>query len=346
MKAADYTYALPKELIAQEPAEPRDSARLFVYSAKSDEMIFDTFANIARYLPADALLVLNDTKVVPARLRLHRLSGGAVRILFLFNEWDKASLIKGLPDKGLRPGEALFLNERPIVEVVSHVNEEFTFKILGSSAEFEKACVNSGETPLPPYIQSGLDENELRERYQTLFAANPASVAAPTGSLHFTPRVFESLSEKGIQRASVTLHVGRGTFSPVDDAAVTGGILHPEPITFGAETAGLIAAAKKADRPVIAAGTTTTRVLESAANDILAGREFHGETTLFIRPPYEFRIVDGLITNFHLPGTSLLILLDAFMRFKGAKKSWRELYEIAVSRKFRFYSFGDSMLII
>jgi len=343
---SDYSYVLPKELIAQAPAEPRDSSRLMIYSVRTDELVFDTFANLARYLPADSVLVLNDTKVVPARLRLNRLSGGVVHILFLFNEWNGEAAIKGLPDKEIRAGEALFLDQRPIVEAVSHVNEEFTFKLLIPAGEFEKMCVNRGETPLPPYIHSGLDEAELREKYQTLFAANPASVAAPTGSLHFTSRVFEALSEKGIARALVTLHVGRGTFSPVDDAAVQGGVLHPEPITIGQETVEIISAAKKTGKAVIAAGTTTTRLLESVADGILAGDPYHGETALFIKPPYKFKIVDGLITNFHLPGTSLLMLLDAFMRFKGAKKSWRDLYAIAIREKLRFYSFGDSMLVI
>ncbi len=346
MNASDYDYVLPKELVAQAPAEPRDASRLMVYSARTDELVFDVFANLARYLPADSVLVLNDTKVVPARLHLDRLSGGAARILFLFNEWKGEPTIKGLPDKGLQAGEALFLDRKPVVEAVSHVNEEFTFKLLIPAADFEKLCVTRGQTPLPPYIHSGLDENELREKYQTFFAANPASVAAPTGSLHFTPRVFESLAEKGIARASVTLHVGRGTFSPVDDAAVSGGVLHPEPVIIGQEAVKVISAAKKSGKAVVAAGTTAARLLESTADDILAGRPYQGETRLFIQPPYQFRIVDGLITNFHLPRTSLLMLLDAFLRFKGAKRAWRDLYNIAIREKLRFYSFGDSMLII
>ena len=165
-------------------------------------------------------------------------------------------------------------------------------------------------------------------------------MAAPTGSLHFTPRVFESLAEKGIVRTAVTLHVGRGTFSPVDDAAVSGGVLHPEPIMIGQETVRVISAAKKTGKAIIAAGTTTARLLESTTEQILAGRPYQGETSLFIRPPYQFKIVDGLITNLHLPRTSLIMLLDAFLRFKGAKKSWRDLYSIAIREKFRFYSFG------
>ena len=171
-------------------------------------------------------------------------------------------------------------------------------------------------------------------------------MAAPTASLHFTERVFESLKAKGVEIAYVTLHVGRGTFSPVNEEAMDSGKLHEEPIEIPLETAQKISAAKKEGRQVIAAGTTALRALESAADPILAGEAFSGETSIFIKPPFEFRIVDGLITNFHLPGTSLLMLVDAFLQSKGAKKSWKELYEMAIEEKFRFYSFGDAMLII
>ena len=358
MDLHEYSYDLPKELIAHVPAEPRDASRLFVYSMKTDEVVFDTFAHIARYLPAGSVLVMNDTTVVPARLRLSRISGGVVRILFLFNEWDGGASIRGLPDKGVRVGEALFLDHRPIAEALSHENEEFSFKLLVPPAEFERICATTGETPLPPYIHNDMDEAERRAKYQTIFAAarsmsgrlpgapDPASVAAPTASLHFTPEVLESLAEKGVEHASVTLHVGRGTFSPPGPAALAAGALHAEPIDVSREAAETIAAAKKSGRLVVAAGTTSTRLLESAAPDIMAGIGHRGQTMLFIRPPFQFKVVDALITNFHLPGTSLLMLLDAFLRFKGARRSWRDLYAVAIREKFRFYSFGDAMLII
>jgi len=350
-----YDYKLPKELVAQAPAEPRDAARLFVYDTRADRVTLDIFANLAKYLPVDSVLVLNDTKVVPARLELEKRLGGKVRILFLFNEWNGGATIQGLPDRMIRVGDALRLvgpkpDERLLVEVLSHKNEEYTFKILVPVEEFRKTCAEQGRTPLPPYIHSDLNETELRERYQTEFAEKPASVAAPTASLHFTRGVFKALTEKGIERAHVTLHVGRGTFSPVTDAMKSVGLLHGEPIEVSAKAARLIREAKQSGRTIIAAGTTATRLLEAAASHILAGDipddGYRDETQLFIQPPYDFKIVDVLITNFHLPGTSLLVLLDAFLRDKGAKQSWHKLYRHAIAEKFRFYSFGDAMLII
>ena len=352
---SDYEYDLPKELIADEPADPRDSSRLFVYDTAADRVTFDTFANLAKYLPKKSPLVLNNTKVVPSRLVLTKKTGGQVTILFLMNEWDGSELIKGLPDKGVGEGEKLFWADtggqaptlpKPVVEVVSHKDEEFTYKILISAEQFREVIEKSGRTPLPPYIHSGLDEKILRQRYQTVFATSPASVAAPTASLHFTPKVFADLAAKAIEQAYVTLHVGRGTFSPVTDKMHKEGKLHGEPIYVSADDAGKIALAKVSGTKVIAVGTTALRVLESEPQMIIQGREVVGETELFVKPPYKFAVVDALVTNFHLPGTSLLILLDAFMQNKNAKRTWKELYEIAVAEKFRFYSFGDAMLII
>ncbi|MCX6716220.1 MAG: tRNA preQ1(34) S-adenosylmethionine ribosyltransferase-isomerase QueA [Candidatus Taylorbacteria bacterium] len=341
-----FEYNLPKELIANAPVEPRDSAKLFVYSTKTDEIVLDTFSNIARYLPRGSVLVLNDTKVVPARLTVNKLTGGAVTILFLINEWDGGPHIKGLPDKGLMLYEGLFLDGHPMLEPISHVNEEFTFKILVAPEIFRKLFEKYGQTPLPPYIHSDLSEEELRQKYQSVFAEKPASVAAPTASLHFTDNVFKTLDVKDIIRTKVTLHVGRGTFSPVRSDQISSGELHSEPIHITKESAEIIQSAKQSGRAVTACGTTALRLLEATADYILAGKEYEGETTLFIKAPYEFKVVDIFITNFHLPGTSLLMLVDAFLKSKKAKKSWRDLYELAIRQHFRFYSFGDAMLII
>ncbi len=354
MTPHDYNYQLPSDLIANNPAVPRDSARLFVYSVKTDEIVLDTFANLARYIPPHALLVLNDTQVVPARLELMKLTGGSVRVLFLVNEWrtevradgGQPGPIKGLPDRKLSVGDRLFFNHRGILEVIGQKNEEFTFRLHISIDEFEKLCHTHGQTPLPPYIHSSLNEEESRSMYQTIFAAKPASVAAPTASLHFTERVFESLSEKNIERVSVTLHVGRGTFAPLTATSVEEKKLHAEPIQVSALSAEKIQQAKVEGRMVVSSGTTATRTLEATADTTRKGEGYTGETTLMISPPYQFKIVDAMITNFHLPNTSLIMLLDAFLKFKGAKKSWRELYERAIQEKFRFYSFGDAMLII
>jgi S-adenosylmethionine:tRNA ribosyltransferase-isomerase len=346
MISDDYKYALPNELIANKPAEPRDAARLLIYSTGTDEIVFDTFANISRYMPSGSVLVLNDTKVVPARLPLTKVTGGIVNILFLMNEWDGGETIKGLPDRMISPGESLYLVDRPVAEAVSNVREEFTFKLTVSADQFRQLCDVYGRTPLPPYIHSDLPEEKIRAEYQTTYAAHPASVAAPTASLHFTGRVFASLDAKDITRTHVTLHVGRGTFSPVTSDMEKAGKLHPEPIHISRESAERIRAAKAAGKPVIAAGTTAVRLLESAPDQILAGQGYDGETSLFIRPPYQFRVADALITNFHLPGTSLLSLLDAFLQSKQSRKTWRDIYEIAVRDHFRFYSFGDAMLVL
>lgn len=342
----DYKYNLPPELIAHTPAEPRDSSKLLVYSTKTNEVIFDTFFHISRYIPEQSLIVLNDTRVVPARLECSKITGGTVRILFLFNEWDKSSSIRGLPDRKVTVGETLYVHQRPCVQAISQHNEEFTFKLLITPKEFDALCHEHGKTPLPPYIHSPLTEEQTRLRYQTVFADKPASVAAPTASLHFTDRVFLSLADKGIEKTYITLHVGRGTFSPVAQDMLEIGRLHTEPIFISNESAAAVATKKKAGKPIIAAGTTAVRSLESTADLVLAGTGYEGETSIFIKPPYQFRVVDGLITNFHIPNTSLLMLVDAFLQSKGAKKSWRELYGMAIEKQFRFYSFGDAMLII
>ena len=346
MKPQDYNYRLPQELIAHTPAEPRDSARLFIYSTKTDEIVFDTFAHIARYIPSGALLVLNNTQVVPARLELMKLTGGSVRILFLVNEWDKKGSIKGLPDRKINVGDQLYFNHHAIIEVIAQNNEEFTFRLHISVEEFEKLCTSHGQTPLPPYIHSSLSEETARTKYQTIFASKPSSVAAPTASLHFTENVLQSLASKGVERTSVTLHVGRGTFSPLTAQAIQDKRLHAEPIEVSQESAEQIQRAKKEGRMIVSSGTTATRTLESTAEYLLKGEGYTGETSLMISPPYSFKIVDAMITNFHLPNTSLVMLVDSFLQSKGAKKSWRELYERAIQDKFRFYSFGDAMLII
>lgn len=346
----EYHYRLDDDLIAKSPAEPRDASRLFVYTTKTNEVVFDVFSNLSSYIPGHSVLILNDTKVVPARLELTKKTGGTVRILFLLNEWNGGVEIRGLPDRRLSLKDVLFLENKPLMEVISQKNEEFTFKLLVSADEFKAISNKYGRTPLPPYIKSALSEEEVRRKYQTVFAhealGQKASVAAPTASLHFTENVFDSLKAKNIERAYVTLHVGRGTFSLVNEEALNSNKLHSEPIHIPAGTSKEIKEAKEKGRMIVAAGTTALRTVESAAESILAGKGFDGETSIFIKPPFEFKIADGLITNFHLPGTSLLMLVDAFLQFKGAKRSWKELYEIAIKEGFRFYSFGDAMLVL
>lgn len=353
MQSLFYDYELPEELIANAPADPRDSARLLIFKTQTGEIVEDTFTNIAEYIPKDSLLVLNDTKVVPARIEFTKVTGGKVRILFLVNEWHPdeiaAMTIKGLSDRKLNVGDVLFIDGRAIVEALSKHAGEFTFKLLISLTEFKGLMEKIGHTPLPPYIHSTLSETEAREKYQTVFskeAASLASVAAPTASLHFTDHVFHSLAAKNVEKAFVTLHVGRGTFLPVHLEVGKASTLHEEPINVSKSSAELVAKAKREGRAIIAAGTTATRVLESTADLVLNGSGFSGATSVFIKPPYDFKVIDAMITNFHLPNTSLLMLLDAFLQYKKSPKNWRDIYQYAIENKFRFYSFGDAMLVL
>jgi len=318
-------------------------------------LLLKYYANRLLKLPLD----LNDTQVIPARLELTKSTGKKVKILFLVNELSEEIVgekaqVKGLPDKRLDIGDSLYLDDHPIAEVVSQDKEEFTFNLLVSLDYFRKTLEDRGLTPLPPYIHSSLSEGDVREKYQTIFSeTNPlASVAAPTASLHFTERVFCSLEEKGIENTRVTLHVGRGTFSHINEDTKQ---LHREPVYISRASAEKIADAKRHGRTVISSGTTATRVLESSVRFILDNNQpddregqsdLSGFTSIFIKPSYDFKIVDALMTNFHLPNTSLLMLLDAFLQYKKSTKTWRDIYEYAVENKFRFYSFGDAMLVI
>lgn len=338
-----YEFDLPKSLIANEPVEPRDKSRLFIYSTQTDEVIFDTFNNLSRYLPTNSVIIFNDTKVVPAVLALTKITGGTVNITFLFNEWHREMKIKGLPDKGISIGETLYYNHEKFIHVESQKDSEFTFTILVPLEKFLKVCDDHGHVSLPPYIHSNMPEEYVRLRYQAVFASREASVAAPTASLHFTPKVLQSLYEKGIEKEFVTLHVGRGTFAPVTEENIKTNTLYSEPIFLEKKVSERIISSK---RHVIAVGTTAMRLLETAAPSILKGEGFEGETNLFITPPFKFKIVDTFITNFHLPSTSLMMLVEAFLEFKGAKKSVVDLYKIAVKEEFRFYTFGDAMLIL
>ncbi len=356
-----YDYKLREGSIANNPAEPRDSAKLLVVNTKTGDIKVDIFANISKFLPENSLLVLNDTKVIPARLELTKATGGKVRILFLVNEMQSGQLVKGLADRKLVVGDQLFLDDdkgpndkTPIVKIVAQNKGEFVFEVLVPMLDFSSILKEVGQTPLPPYIHTDLSEEEAREKYQTIYSKENfeskngladmfASVAAPTASLHFTDRVFQSFEAKNIEKTFVTLHVGRGTFAHVDEKVTK---LHEEPVYISEESAAAILQAKKEGRTVIASGTTAVRVLESSSDNILAEQGYSGSTSIFIKPPYDFKIVDAMITNFHLPNTSLLQLLDAFLQYKKSPKSWREIYNFAMENDFKFYSFGDAMLVI
>lgn len=348
MKLSDlsqYDYVLPPELIRREPLEPRDSARLFIYDTATDTVRFDTFRNLASYLPEHSLVVLNDTRVRPARLWLRKPTGGKIEVFVLVNEWDGEGVIPALVDRKVSVGDRLSFPNGDGLIVERQDEAKFFFRLDSDQPLFD-LLDQFGETPVPHYLESDeKDEAKLRERYQTVFAANGRSVAAPTASLHFTDAVFGTLQKKGIDQIRITLDVGMGTFAPLSETSFETGKLHQEFVTVSVESAEQLNRVKQNGQPVIAVGTTVTRTLETIGK-IRPIQTFSGPIDTFLFPPYRFNTVDVLITNFHLPKTSLMLLVDAFLQSKGAKRNINELYQIAIKERFAFYSFGDSMLIL
>lgn len=342
-----YRYELPQELIRKVGVEPRDSARLFVYDTATDTVTFDTFRNLATYLPAHSLVVLNNTKVLPARLWLHKESGGKIEVFVLANQIEEEARVPVLVDRKVSVGQKLLLPNGEFFEVVDQSENIFYVKLVSSQTLLE-LLEEYGETPLPHYLEgAATSESTLRKRYQTVFAEGEAgvSVAAPTASLHFTEAVFAALFEKKIETTILTLNVGLGTFAPLKQENFETQRLHSEYARVIEETADDINRAKRGERKVVAVGTTVARTLETfgKTGTMMSGS---GKTDIFIFPPYQFQVVDSLVTNFHLPETSLMLLVDAFLHHKGAKKDIMELYRIAIENHFSFYSFGDSMLIL
>lgn len=331
-----YDYKFPKKLIAKVPASPRDSAKILVYIRKTEKTYFNVFRNIGKYLPQKSVLVMNETKVLPARLNLKKETGGKIKFLYLRMEGKN---VVGLCEKNLPVGSDLFAGGKKVFIVLRKQGKEYVLKNLGS---FIKILKKFGETPIPPYIKhSPLSESRLRKEYQTVFARTPGSVAAPTASLHFTKKLLKNLKRAGHKIVFVTLHVNLGTFSPVTEENLKSGRLHEEYFEISPTAAQALNEAKKADRPVIAVGTTSLRALESAVRKGRIGKR-SGLTDLFIREGHKFKFSDGLITNFHVPKSSLLMLVSAF----AGRKNILALYKKAIARKFRLFSFGDGMLIL
>ncbi len=332
-----YDYPLEKEMIALSPAEPRDSAKLLVYDRAKDAVSYSDFTHLADFIPGNALLVFNDTKVIPARLYAKKKTGGTVEILCTEID-EETNECRALANKRLEKGDVLRIGETDVT-VLDTEGSDYTFAF---STPIMRLIEEVGTTPIPPYLKhTPLSEAELRERYQSLLAKHKGSIAAPTASLHFTDALFANLAERGIEIARVTLHVNLGTFAPLTQKALDEGRLHTERFSITKESAEKIMNAKKAGRPVIAVGTTAARTLESAASEDGSIAAYSGETQLFIREGYRFRIVDGLITNFHVPRSSLLMLVAALI----GRERLLSLYEEAAARGFRFLSFGDGMLL-
>ncbi len=353
---SDYQYYLPEDLIAQKPAVPRDSSRIFVYDTKTDKIQFDQFKNIDAYLPQNSLFVLNNTKVLPSRITLWRNTDfqSKVKALFLVNEYvaSKDETIPFMVDRKTKVGERLYFNTADSIEIVGQDRQIFYGKPSVGKERLFELLYEKGSMPIPLYIKhSPLSETELREKYQTIFAENEGSSAAPTASLHFTDTVFKKIEQKGIEKTYVTLHVGLGTFAPIDEKNISEKKLHEEYYEIPAQTYHYINTMKQEGKEIIAVGTTVVRTLESLKSESRKVESQNakcivGKTDLFIYPPYEFKMVDHLITNFHIPGSSLMMLVDAFLGFKGAKRNILDLYKIAVKEQFRFYSFGDAMVIM
>jgi len=335
-----YDYAVPPRAIAQAPASPRDSARLLVLHRSTGSISFDVFRNIGAYLPPRSVLVLNETKVLPARLVVRKETGGLARILYLGND---EKYVSALSDRALRIGSRVFVSPRRSFLVVGRQNETYTLSPSFPASNIESVLHRFGTVPFPPYIaNTPLSGKRLRDAYQSVFARRSGSVAAPTASLHFTKRLLRTLERSGVSIRYVTLHVGLGTFLPVREEQLQSGKLHRERFSIDAKTASFLTAAKKSGRPIIAVGTTVTRALESAAKG--GGRivERSGETDLFIREGYRFSFVDGIVTNFHVPKSSLLMLVSAF----AGRKRILSAYESAIRDGFRLFSFGDGMLLL
>ncbi len=344
-----YSYHLPESLIAKRPAEPRDSARLFVYDTRRDEITLYRFSALGDHLPKDSLLVLNDTKVVPARAMLKKETGGKIEVLFLVNEWKREGPIPALVDRKIGVGAKIFFGPERILSVARQEENIFWLEPNFSARELFALLDKRGVTPLPKYIKhSDLREAVLRKKYQSVFGKRSASVAAPTASLHFTQRLLHKLERQGFSKAFVTLDVGLGTFAPVSEENMAKGTLHTEFLTISPGSATLIREHHDAKKPVVAVGTTVVRTLESESQKILS-RAKRGtivdKTRIFIHPPHAFRIVDAMVTNFHLPDTSLMMLVQAFLAQKNSKRTLLDLYQMAIEEKFRFYSFGDAMFI-
>lgn len=338
---AKYDYLVPAEAIAQKPASPRDSSKFLVYDRASDKRMFDVFANLPCYLPKKAVLVFNETKVIPARMVLRKETGGKAVIIFI--EKSGGNLIKVMSDRALRVGSRLELAKRIFFEVIKQEGKFYFLRPLFSMRDFPRILARYGITPIPPYIKkSPLSEDELRKKYQTVFARKTGSIAAPTASLHFTKRLMNKIKKAGASVKFVTLHVNLGTFAPLNKDHLEKGRLHEEFYSIGEQTARFLNKAKRERRPIIAVGTTVVRTLESAADNSGKLAKLSGKTDLFIREGYKFKFVDQLITNFHVPRSSLLMLVSAFV----PRKALLDIYSEAIARKFRLFSFGDGMYIM
>ena len=341
MKTSDFYYDLPEELIAQDPLEDRTASKLLVLDRQTGAAEHKIFSDVIDYLNEGDCLVINNTRVIPARLIGEKEgTGGKVEVLLLKRRandvWE--TLVK--PGKKLKPGAKITFGDgrlrAEVLEVVEEGNRLVKFYYEGI---FEEILDSLGEMPLPPYITHKLEDKEM---YQTVYAKFDGSAAAPTAGLHFTKELLNKIEEKGIKLASITLHVGLGTFRPVKVDDVNNHHMHTEWYEVNAEAADIINETKRNGGRVICVGTTSCRTIESVADENGYMKAKTGETDIFIYPGYKFKVMDGLITNFHLPESTLVMLVSAF----AGKENVLSAYETAVKERYRFFSFGDAMILI
>lgn len=340
MKVSDFDFELPEELIAQHPLEKRDSSRLMVLDKKTGSIEHRSFHDVIEYLNAGDTLVLNNTRVMPARLIGEKEeTGGKIEFLLLKRiEGDKWECL-AKPGKRAKIGQSFTFGKGKlkckVVDIIEEGNRIIEFSYDGI---FEQVLDELGEMPLPPYITEKLDD---KERYQTVYSKEKGSAAAPTAGLHFTNELLEQIKSKGVNIAYVTLHVGLGTFRPVKVEDINEHVMHSEYYHLDKENADLINETKKRGNKIIAVGTTSTRTLETIGDENGFVREQSGWTDIFIYPGYKYKVIDELITNFHLPESTLIMLVSAL----AGKENVMNAYNTAVKEKYRFFSFGDSMII-
>ncbi len=338
---AAYDYQFPHELIATAPAHPRDSAKLLVLDRASGDIHFTVFKDIGKFLPTKSVLVLNETKVIPARVALTRSTGGTVSVLSL--GVTAQGFLRVLSPKKLREGEFLKMHGKEGFVVKKSDQKEWLLEANFPISKLQKELEKFGTMPLPPYIKhTPLTEREIKREYQTVFAKNPGSIAAPTASLHFTKKLLRDLEKQGHKIIRVTLHVHLGTFAPLTEEQWKTGVLHTEEYVIGAAASRALEQAKKDGRRIIAVGTTVARTLESSSDRRGHISKPSGATSLFIREGYEWKMVDGLITNFHVPKSSLLMLVSAF----ASREKIIDAYQQAIQKRLRLFSFGDGMFIL
>jgi S-adenosylmethionine:tRNA ribosyltransferase-isomerase len=340
-RTSDYEYDLPADRIAQQPAERRDASRLLIVDRESGQLEHGVFSDLEKLIPAGDILIANRSKVFKARLLGVRDSGARAEVMLLRKRGDDVYEAMVSPGSKLKPGRIVTFADDFRAEILGTTGRGTRLVRLTAQGEVESAIERYGHIPLPPYIERS-DEATDVERYQTVFARESGSVAAPTAGLHFTPELLARLEAKGVRRAEVVLHVGAGTFKPVEAEDPAEHAMHEELFCVSEADAAAVNESRASGAKLWAVGTTTVRTLESIADEGGRVRAGDGETSIFIRPPHRFRAVDHLVTNFHLPRSTLLMLVAAFAGYDLTMHAYRE----AVANGYRFYSYGDAMVVL